>query len=232
MEYIKEAFNKVKYDMDLLRNEINSLKLNLSETREMMIEICEIIDKIDKKIKKNSFQTQDNFPTNRQKNPTKEFDTSTHNTNFRPLNAQNLPFSIGNEGVPTDKQTNRQTDKSSEIYRKSNEEPLKEAFDIIDSLDSIKKEIRLKFKRLTNQEFLVFSTLYHLEEERGHSDYKILSQKLGLSESSIRDYIGRLITKGIPIVKNKINNKNITLSVPKNFKKIASLQTILQLRGI
>ena len=69
--------------------------------------------------------------------------------------------------------------------------------------------IRLKFKRLTEQELLVFSKLYQLDEEMGHSDYKTLSQKLNLTESSIRDYIGRLIKKGIPVVKNKINNKNI-----------------------
>ena len=48
----------------------------------------------------------------------------------------------------------------------------------------------------------------------------------------LRDYIGRLIKKGIPLEKKKINNKIIHLSVSKNLKKIASLSTILQLRDI
>ena len=65
-----------------------------------------------------------------------------------------------------------------------------------------------------------------------HSDYKTLSKRLNLTESSIRDYIGKLIKKGIPVEKIKLNNKNIQLSISPNLKKIASLSTILQLRGI
>ena len=106
------------------------------------------------------------------------------------------------------------------------------AREILDSLDNIKKEIRLKFKRLTEQEMLVFSTLYQLDEEGGFTEYKVLANKLNLTESSIRDYIGRLIKKGIPIEKNKINNKNVHLSLPLNFKKITTLSTILKLREI
>ena len=99
-------------------------------------------------------------------------------------------------------------------------------------MDSLKKEIRLKFKRLTEQEILVFSTIYQLDEKYGHGDYKILSQKLNLTESSIRDYVGRLIKKGIPVDKIKVKNKYIQLKISKNLKKIASLSAILQLRNI
>lgn len=95
----------------------------------------------------------------------------------------------------------------------------------------LKKGIRLKFKRLTEQEFLVFSTIYQLEGTV-EVNYRILSEKLGLSESSIRDYVGRLIKKGIPIDKIRLNNKNIKLSIPKDLKKIASLSTIMQLRDL
>ena len=79
---------------------------------------------------------------------------------------------------------------------------------------------------------LVFSTIYQLEEEKGYTDYKSISNKLNLTESSIRDYIGKLIKKGIPIDKNKVNNKNIQVSISDNLKKIASLQTILHLRDL
>jgi predicted transcriptional regulator len=112
------------------------------------------------------------------------------------------------------------------------EDSIGNALQILESLDNLKKEIRLKFKRLTEQEILVFSTLYQFSEEKGWTDYKLLSEKLNLTESSIRDYIGRLIKKGIPIEKVKINNKTIHLSVSANLKKIASLSTILQLRSI
>ena len=74
--------------------------------------------------------------------------------------------------------------------------------------------------------------IINLGGEEGYTDYKNLSIKLGLTESSIRDYIGRLIKKGIPVEKTKINNKTIHLSVSSNLKKIASLPTILQLRAL
>jgi predicted transcriptional regulator len=85
---------------------------------------------------------------------------------------------------------------------------------------------------LTDQEILVFSILYQLEEETGFTDYKTIAQKLNLTESSIRDYIGRIIKKGIPVEKKRINNKNIRLTLSKNLKKIATLSTILQLRDL
>ena len=113
-----------------------------------------------------------------------------------------------------------------------NKDSFDNAIKILDSLDNIKKELRLKFKRLTDQEILVFSTIYQLEEEKGFSDYRSLSKKLGLTESSIRDYVSRIILKGIPVEKKKINNKSIQITISSNLKKIASLQTILQLREI
>ena len=123
-------------------------------------------------------------------------------------------------------QTNRQTDKQTENTS------IKSALEILNSLDSLKKEIRLKFKQLTDQEMIIFSAVYQFDEENGFSDYKSLSQRLNLTESSIRDYIGRLIKKGIPVEKTKLNNKNIRLTLSKNLKNVVSLSTILQLRGL
>ena len=109
---------------------------------------------------------------------------------------------------------------------------IEEVSKILASLDTLKKDLRHKFKNLTKQEMLVFSTLYQLQEENFTVDYSIIASKLNLSESSIRDYIQRIIQKGIPIQKNKENNKKILLSLSEDFKKIASLQTILQLREL
>jgi len=99
----------------------------------------------------------------------------------------------------------------------------------LDSLDGLKKEIRLKFKRLTDQELLVFSAIYQLEEEKGFSNYKMLSNKLSLTESSIRDYVRRLILKGIPVEKSKVNNREVHLFVSHHLKKVISLDALLQL---
>ena len=79
----------------------------------------------------------------------------------------------------------------------------------------------------------VFSTIYQLEEQNPRlSNYKQISIKLGLSESSIRDYVQRMINKGIPIKKQKIDNKKLILSISSELKKIATLPTIIQLREL
>ena len=79
---------------------------------------------------------------------------------------------------------------------------------------------------------LVFSTIYQLEEQNLSPDHKQLALKLKLSESSIRDYINRLINKGIPIKKHRIDNKRLVFSISPELKKVVSLNTILQLRSL
>ena len=226
MDLIRDSFNRVKQDMASLKQEIDFLKQSLSETRQQIKDICEILKQIIEK----------QASTHKILNQTLSTHSSTLPLEIGGLKSQNLGISTGNEGVPTDRQTHQQTDTSTQNPFKIQEKSsIDNAAKILDSLDSIKKEIRLKFKRLTDQEWLIFSTLYQLEEQNSimnPTTYKTLSQRLKLTESSIRDYIGRLIKKGIPVEKNKINNKTIQLSISNNLKKIASLSTIIQLRGL
>ena len=209
-EKIKKAFQKVKEDMSLLKKDLDFLKIQLSNITKQL----------------------ENPSTHTKKIPTHPTHSSTHNSGFKTLKPLNSSISIGNQGASTDRQTDRQTDR----HIKNQQENTKNSFDdvlkVLDSLNDIKKEIRLKFKRLTEQEFLVFSTIYQLEEEVPYVNYNILSKKLNLTESSIRDYIGRLIKKGVPIEKNKINNKNIQLKISQSLRKNAPLSAILQLRGL
>jgi DNA-binding MarR family transcriptional regulator len=222
MDEIKRAFQNVRRDIENLQRETEFLKQDIGEIRENLIEIYEIIREISEKI----------TSTQESQIPAPSTHPSTHQQALEPLKDQNMAISIGNQGVPTDKQTDKQTDKYPQIPLKNQENSIDNAARILDSLDTIKKELRLKFKRLTEQELLVFSTLYQLEEEVGYTDYKTIAQRLNLTESSIRDYVGRLIKKGIPVEKKKINNKYIQLTLSKNLKKIATLSTILQLRDL
>ncbi len=181
--------------------------------------------------------------------PTQDSPIPTHNPTdnwaLEALKGLNLPFSTGNRGVPTDKPTDRQTNQQTD--RQSRSEPIKfaqpiinhplndfqKAQEVLGSLDSIKKEIRLKFKRLTPQEMSVFSTLYLLEDQGVEEiTYKAIADSLNLSESSIRDYILKLTSKGIPILKIRQNNKKITLSISPDLKSITNLTTINQLRDL
>ncbi len=262
---IKQAFQKIKHDIYSLYSEISSLKRDLAAMNQEMAKISQILSQlsdITENLSKNQekqYQNQEKaertaekqVPTNQQINPTNlEYNQTvpTHLPAYFPYSAkEKQAFSTGNEGVPTNRQTDQQTDNTSlksqflsqiqQNQLKTTKIPLKnpieDAARALDSLDSLKKEIRLKFKQLTDQEILIFSTLYQMEEENQSGiDYKTLALKLNLTESSIRDYIGRLLQKGIPVEKQRINNKKILLSVSQSLKRVASLQTILQLRDL
>jgi len=160
------------------------------------------------------------------------------------LYPQKTIFSTGSNGVQTDKPTDQSTNSYS-LFKNKRENvseipsihdtisEFERVNEILSSLDDVKKEIRNKFKSLTSQEMIVFSTLYTLEDQRIEKiGYQILAKSLNLTESSIRDYINKLIKKGVPIDKTRLNNKKIILKVSENLKKIATLDTILKLRDI
>ncbi len=251
-EQIRDAFKKVKQDIFSLGQEIQDLKQEIREIKTDLKLISGFIDdlrlkflkkpEIQEKIYKNM---RAHVPTHPKEKPTNRQIIPTHNEIptdkllSQVLKRQNLDISTGNKGVPTDRQTNQQTDrqifqhiKTQEIGKKPTENHLDKAREILDSLDALKKDIRIKFKRLTEKEMQVFSLLYSLEQQGEIVDYPLLSSKLNLSESSIRDYIGKIQKKGIPIIKEKINNKKILLHISPDLKKIASLDTIIKLREI
>ena len=226
MDQIKDAFQKVKQDMDSIKKEVDILTKLLSENNKKLLEMDKIIKEIQSNLSKITIKEQINSPTDNPKNSTYPTHSPTDDTPFKPLKGQNMGISTGNEGVPTDRQTNQQTNQQTEKTYFGN------ALEILNSLDNIKKEIRNKFKKITDQEFLVFSTIYQMTEESDYVDYKSISRKLNLTESSIRDYVGKLIKKGIPVEKTKINNKMIRLSISEKLKKIAPLPVIFQLREL
>ena len=92
--------------------------------------------------------------------------------------------------------------------------------------NSSERDISLVFDGITPITF-VLSRL-----ERNIVDYSMISEVLDLSESSIRDHVQNIIKKGIPVDKIKQNNKKIFLSIHMDLKKIASLETILELRDL
>jgi len=88
-------------------------------------------------------------------------------------------------------------------------------------IQSLKKSLEGKINNLTNQEFLVFLTIYQLEEDlKRNVTYDDLSSKLSLSTGCIRSYISSIIRKGLPILKKKINNRTITLTIHQDFKEL------------
>lgn len=234
---IKEAFENVKKDIFTLGSEV-------SELRKDFIELKSLVKYLDDSINDLKLQQVDLAPKTTSTHnsyssthPVTSTHTSTVPSEIQGLNYPNLDISSGNGGASTDRQTIRQTDNSTHFTQdsvpKSVDQHINDASEMLENLDSLKKEIRLKFKHMTTQEMLVFSTIYQLEEQGDVDvDYKKIALKLGLSQSSIRDYVQRIANKGIPIHKTKLNNKKITISISPELKKIASLNTILALREI
>jgi DNA-binding MarR family transcriptional regulator len=229
-EQIKNSFLRVKEDIRSLDSELTSLKTEITEIKLLLRGFHEELSS--QKLKELAEIPIMKYPTHSRSIPTQNA-IPTHNPTVPQeiggLLSPILGTSIGNEGVPTDRQTDRQTDQ----HMQNSSNDFSEASEILESLDKIKKEIRSKFKRLTAQEMTVFSTIYQLEEQNPElSNYKEIAKRLKLSESSIRDYTQRIISKGIPLKKAKINNKKIYLSVASELKKLASLPTILRLREL
>jgi regulator of replication initiation timing len=304
---IKDAFERVKNDIFSLGNEISSIKSDISDLKNQISSLLNSINNLNLEFfsLNSAFQSQKNQEKQEKSEKKPEFyaenllinptDVPTHIKNIpthsptptdnptlplevRGLKYQNFDTWTGNGGVPTDRQTNQQTDIPTDIieenpYNEGKEnfqreeairhyknpysdqeisskqeflpeippqvqpktlsQNLKDASQIIDSLDDIKKEIRLKIKAMTSQEMLVFSTIYQLEQQFPEGvEYKHIASRLKLSESSIRDYTQKLISKGIPVEKLKLNNKKILLRISSELKEIAPLSTILKLRDI
>jgi DNA-binding MarR family transcriptional regulator len=236
---IHTAFQKVKEDINNLKLEINSIQSGIKELSQQLTFLS--LKLISSQKLNQQTNQQSNNPTIQQTNDTNiqhAKDNPTDFYTFKDLKGKIYDFSTGNEGVPTNKQTNKQTNQQTDFQLKFNlstpENPFASASELISSLDAIKKGLRKKLKSLTDQEFLVLSAIYQLGESEGieNIDFSLLASKLHLSESSIRDYIGRLILKEIPICKTKINNKKVILSLSPEFKKLISLQTLAQLREI
>jgi hypothetical protein len=249
---IKEAFDRVKEDIFNLSSEVSSIKTSIFELKQLFSTLNDELSTL--KLKHLNLETTCNNQVLPTDNPT---DTRKYSTvNDSPTDNPTVPHEIGglksqfsrvsmrNQGVPTDRQTNQQTDnptdfawnkgqESSSKSPKNLHEQILNATEILNSLDNLRKEIRLKFKTITNQEMLVFSTIYELEQTYKEGvEYDQIALKLKLSSSSIRDYVQRLINKGVPILKDKINNKKILLKISNELKKIATLDTIIKLRGL
>ncbi|MBI5871635.1 hypothetical protein HZB88_00955 [archaeon] len=96
-------------------------------------------------------------------------------------------------------------------------------------LSSLKEDLQHRFLSLSNQEFLTFLTLYHLEDEVGKVTYPLIAKTLNLSEGCIRTYMSSLIKKGIPIIKVKINNRVTLLSLSQDFRSLNLKKTLSDL---
>ena len=98
--------------------------------------------------------------------------------------------------------------------------------DYAQNLNKLEKGLKTLFLRLTRQEFLIFLTVYQLEDETGAVSYSHIAEKLNLSEGCIRTYVSSIIRKGLPLTKQKVNNKYVILHINNDFRATNLKQTL------
>lgn len=236
------SLKSVKQDILILNQEVSDLKSHITEVNDFLGILYDqlndlkiiFIEKIASTDKKQISTGNEGVSTHRHKN----LDTSTDNYTFKAVKGQNTDISTGNKGVSTDRQTDRQTDISTQNTPKIAEIPKpliqppnpqkdnSEISEVLTNLDLIKTDIKNTLSNLTDKELLVFSTIYQLEEEGIDTDYANISKKLNITPGTIRDHVQRLFAKKAPLFKEKIANKRVLLHVKQDFKKIVSLQTL------
>jgi len=140
MELIKEAFSKVKLDLEELNGITNKLKESLLEIKHNFLSLNQRLSLLEKKqqhisslkikpfhhfpnnsfFQRYSFISENNSlcgdKTQNKKNLGNTEDIQTDKINIKPPNNQIIPISTGNEGVKTDRQTDRQTDMKRKIF--------------------------------------------------------------------------------------------------------------------
>lgn len=216
MDPIKEAFGKVKQEIATLQHEMQQTNQQIQSLNEIIINLSQQISALQQ--------------TNTSQLPTNQHTETSYNEGKTPL-------STGNEGVPTNKPTNQQTNKHSgnegvSAFKPAvtrTEEKLNELSSLVTSFHEAQTHLKKQFTSLTKQEFTVYATIYQLQLEQKAVEYRLLAQKLGLTEISVRDYTLKLLKKGVPLLKIKHNNKKVLLAIPEALTQIASLPALLAL---
>ena len=124
-------------------------------------------------------------------------------------------ISSGNEGVINNQQ-------QSTTINNDNQKPI----------ISLKKELNDQFKNLTDREFSIFLAIYSIEEEIGKAVVlSDIANKLKISEITIRGYLNSLISKNLPIIKERPFNRKLQLSITKEFRDLTLISRIISIRN-
>ena len=95
---------------------------------------------------------------------------------------------------------------------------------------NLKKELELVFRTLTDREFSIFMVVYAIDKEGKEANYQEIAKQLGISDHTIRGYVSSLISKNVPIQKERYLNGKVSLSIKNEFKQLDLYQKLLKLR--
>ena len=190
------------------------LKMNEEAVKNSFLKVKEDINKLE------SFLSRLEEAINEQKKEIENLrsqiiSNSLKNETFKPYKDILEKSSTGNEGVYANMHAHMQAN------MQANKQVL--------NTSSFKDQLEEIFNRLTKKEFLIFLTIYQLEEEKILPTYTAISHYLKLSQGCIRTHITNLLRKEVPLIKTKINNKLTLLGIKPDFKDLDLKQKLTSL---
>jgi chromosome segregation ATPase len=97
-------------------------------------------------------------------------------------------------------------------------------------LKSLENDFSKLFKNLTDREFSVFMAIYELEKQFNETNYSQIANRLNLTETTVRGTVNRLISKKLPVSKERLFNGKTSLSLKKDFHDLNLLGKLVRLR--
>jgi len=250
---LKQEIQEIKNELTTIKQEIHDPNHELSKLREELNELR--YEQLTKNaLKESKFELKPpeilnnpikpNFMPeissgNRGVSTLRHFDTQTDNTPSFPLDGKSSEVQITPADTSTQTSTHtqhipeklRHFDTNFDTSTHKSEQKTKIS-DLTNLMDSLRSDLKRKFLSLTKQEFYIFSILFTLDKTQNPVTYQNLAVRTGLTSSSIRDYISRIIQKGVPILKEKVNNRLTVLKIPPELRNLATLDNLMRIRGL
>lgn len=242
LELIKTEFDDIKSQITTIKDELNELHYEVMVKGAMKEPKKDKIDSKTPLIPNNSIKTNllPKISTGNEGVQThRHIDTQTDNTPLFPLDGKPL----SKEKTPTHPTTETSThlrhipEKPQHFdtfldTQTHNQTQNAKISDLNKLMDSLKEDLKKKFQSLTKQEFHIFSVIFTLDKTQNQVTYQDIAVQTGLTSSSIRDYVRRISQKGIPLLKDKVNNKLTVLKIPPELRNLATLDNLMRIRGI
>ncbi|MDP1694581.1 MAG: hypothetical protein Q8L34_03500 [Candidatus Woesearchaeota archaeon] len=221
-ENVKKSFLKAKEDISNIENQFKELKELFSKQNKDILALYEKIEYFFKENSKkedkidffNSSIGNKGVVNNRQQSTVNHQQSSTMQSNEQQWISDDQAINNNQQQTLTSEQ------------KRANQPPF-----IRNSLDSINQTLTFRFKTLTDREFSVFLAIYELEKQLSEVTYADLANKLSLTETTIRSCVNRLVSKQLPLTKERFFNKKTTLTIDKNFKELSLLNKLINIRS-
>jgi hypothetical protein len=102
---------------------------------------------------------------------------------------------------------------------------------INEDLEILDSNIKKFILSLSDREFLIFISIYQIEDELNRPvTYNDLFKRLNLSSFSLRNGMGELFRKDAPIIKERLHNSVVSFSINKDFRALKIGDKIIDFR--